>query len=175
MKITIIFPGRSLETARATASVMPLAPCLLAALTPPEHEVSLVDMFFGDPVDYDSDVDVVAFSITSRSVLRWTSPRVCGATCCPGRVIGGRWRTRSLLQIGVRECILPTREQTTLDRSPPDRKRTSGRGDLSCVATALACLRRKAPTHMRSMSSSAGIVRNRDWHLTGPSFSGTGL
>jgi hypothetical protein len=45
------FPCRSLETARATASVVPLAPCLLAALTPPEHEVSLVDMFFGDLVN----------------------------------------------------------------------------------------------------------------------------
>jgi len=63
MKITIIFPGRSLETARATASVMPLAPCLLAALTPPEHEVSLVDMFFGDPVNYESDVDVAAITV----------------------------------------------------------------------------------------------------------------
>ena len=63
MKITITFPGRSLEKARAAASVMPLAPCLLAALTPPEHEVSLVDMFFGDPVDYASDADVVAISV----------------------------------------------------------------------------------------------------------------
>lgn len=63
MKITIVFPGRSLETAKATASVMPLAPCLLAALTPDEHDVSLVDMFFGDQVDYESDVDVVAVTV----------------------------------------------------------------------------------------------------------------
>ena len=63
MKITIIFPGRSLETAKATASVMPLAPCLLAALTPPAHEVSLVDMFFGDQVDYECDVDVAAITV----------------------------------------------------------------------------------------------------------------
>ncbi len=63
MKITIIFPGRSLETARPTGSVMPLAPTLLAALTPDEHEVSLVDMFFGDQVDYESDVDVVAITV----------------------------------------------------------------------------------------------------------------
>jgi len=41
MKITIVFPGRSLQTAKATASVMQLAPCLLAALTPDEHDVSL--------------------------------------------------------------------------------------------------------------------------------------
>ena len=41
MRIIIIFPGRSLETAKATSPVMPLAPCLLAALTPAGHEVSL--------------------------------------------------------------------------------------------------------------------------------------
>ena len=63
MKITIIFPGRNLETARPTASVMPLAPCLLAALTPKEHDVSLVDMFLGDRVDYESDADVVAITV----------------------------------------------------------------------------------------------------------------
>ena len=63
VKITIIFPGRSLETAKPSGSVMPLAPTLLAALTPDEHEVSLVDMFFGDQVDYESDVDVVAITV----------------------------------------------------------------------------------------------------------------
>lgn len=63
MKITIIFPGRSLETGRATASVMPLAPCLLAALTPEHHEVSLIDMFMGDTVDYECDSDVVAITV----------------------------------------------------------------------------------------------------------------
>ncbi len=42
---------------------MPLAPCLLAALTPSEHEVTLVDMFMGDRVDYESDVDVVAITV----------------------------------------------------------------------------------------------------------------
>lgn len=63
MKITIIFPGRSLETARPSGSVMPLVLTLLAALTPDEHEVSLVDMFLGDQVDYESDVDVVAITV----------------------------------------------------------------------------------------------------------------
>jgi len=42
---------------------MPLAPTLLAALTPDEHEISLVDMFFGDRVDYESEVDVVAITV----------------------------------------------------------------------------------------------------------------
>jgi radical SAM superfamily enzyme YgiQ (UPF0313 family) len=63
VKITIIFPGRSIETARSTGAVMPLAPCLLATLTPKEHDVSLIDMFMGDLVDYGSDVDVVAITV----------------------------------------------------------------------------------------------------------------
>ena len=63
MKITIIFPGRSLETGRVIGAVMPLAPTLLAALTPEDHEVFLVDMFLGDTVDYESDADLVAITV----------------------------------------------------------------------------------------------------------------
>ena len=63
MKITIIFPARSLETAKPSFSVMPLALTLLAALTPDEHDVSLVDMFMGDQVNYESDVDLVAITV----------------------------------------------------------------------------------------------------------------
>lgn len=63
MKIAIIFPGRSLETGRVTGAVMPLAPTLLAALTPDDHEVFLVDMFLGDTVDYESDADLVAITV----------------------------------------------------------------------------------------------------------------
>jgi hypothetical protein len=69
VKITIIFPGRSFETAKATASVMPLAPCLLAALTPAKHEISLVDMFFGDRVDYEAHVDVAAITVRTPLAL----------------------------------------------------------------------------------------------------------
>jgi radical SAM superfamily enzyme YgiQ (UPF0313 family) len=63
MKITIVFPGRSLETAKSTGAMMPLAPCLLAALTPDHHEVSLVDMFYGDAVNYESGADLVAITV----------------------------------------------------------------------------------------------------------------
>ncbi|MFC1815903.1 B12-binding domain-containing radical SAM protein [Thermodesulfobacteriota bacterium] len=70
MKIIIVFPGHSLETAKASFTVMPLATTLLAALTPEVHEVSLVDMFMGDAVDYESDVDVVAITVrTPRAVI----------------------------------------------------------------------------------------------------------
>jgi radical SAM superfamily enzyme YgiQ (UPF0313 family) len=63
VKITIIFPGSGIETSKLTSLVMPLAPTLLAALTPDEHEVSLVDMFFGDRVDYESEADLVAINV----------------------------------------------------------------------------------------------------------------
>lgn len=63
MKITIIFPGQEVETAKVTAPVMPLAPILLAALTPDEHEVSLVDVPFGDEVDYEADTEMVAITV----------------------------------------------------------------------------------------------------------------
>lgn len=89
MKVTIIFPGRSLETARPTASVMPLAPCLLAALTPKCHDVSLVDMFHGDQVDYESDADVVA--ITVRTPLATIAYEIAGNFLQRGKkvVLGG--------------------------------------------------------------------------------------
>jgi hypothetical protein len=60
VRITIIFPARSLEPTRATTSGMPPSLTLLAALTPEEHQVTLVDMFMGDAVDYESDADLVA-------------------------------------------------------------------------------------------------------------------
>jgi radical SAM superfamily enzyme YgiQ (UPF0313 family) len=63
LKVSIIFPARELETSRATVTVMPLSLTLLAALTPDEHEVSLVDMFCGDRVDYEADVDLAAITV----------------------------------------------------------------------------------------------------------------
>jgi len=63
MKITIIFPARDFEVGKAMMPVMPLAPTLLAALTPEEHEVSLVDMVYGDRVDYESDWELVAITV----------------------------------------------------------------------------------------------------------------
>ena len=48
MKIKLIFPGRKVEMGKAAFPVMPLAPTLLAALTPPEHDIQLIDMFYDD-------------------------------------------------------------------------------------------------------------------------------
>ena len=63
MKISIIFPARNIETTKASISVMPLSLTLLAALTPEEHEVTLVDMFGEDTVDYEAEVDLVGITV----------------------------------------------------------------------------------------------------------------
>jgi len=68
---------------------MPLAPCLLAALTSKEHDVSLVDMFLGDQVDYESHVDVVA--ITVRTPLATVAYEIADKFLQRGKkvVLGG--------------------------------------------------------------------------------------
>lgn len=63
MKITIIFPARGLEVTRPSISVMPPSLTLLAALTPAAHDVTLVDMFCGDQVDYAAPADLVAITV----------------------------------------------------------------------------------------------------------------
>jgi len=91
MKINIIFPCRDPETSRdmAMAIVMPLAPTLLAALTPREHDVKLVDMLSGDQVDYDAEVDLVA--ITVRTPLATVAYEIADQFLVRGRtvVLGG--------------------------------------------------------------------------------------
>jgi radical SAM superfamily enzyme YgiQ (UPF0313 family) len=89
MKITIIFPARDIEVGKATMPVMPLAPTLLAALTPEEHEVSLVDMVYGDKIDYESDCDLVA--ITVRTPLAVPAYEIADNFAAKGKtvILGG--------------------------------------------------------------------------------------
>ncbi len=89
MKITIIFPSREVEVGRATMPVMPLAPTLLAALTPEGHQVSLVDMVYGDEVDYESDCDLVA--VTVRTPLAMAAYEIADNFMAKGKkvILGG--------------------------------------------------------------------------------------
>lgn len=89
MQVTLIFPARGLEVTRASISVMPPSLALLAALTPREHEVTLVDMFCGDPVDYESDADVVG--ITVRTPLATIAYEIADRFLARGKqvVLGG--------------------------------------------------------------------------------------
>ena len=85
MKITIIFPAREFEIGKATMPVMPLAPTLLAALTPQEHEISLIDMFYGDEIDYVSDCDLVA--ITVRTPLAVVAYKIADKFAARGKTV----------------------------------------------------------------------------------------
>ena len=69
--------------------VMPLAPTLLAALTPEGHQVSLVDMVYGDEVDYESDCDLVA--VTVRTPLAMAAYEIADNFMAKGKtvVLGG--------------------------------------------------------------------------------------
>jgi radical SAM superfamily enzyme YgiQ (UPF0313 family) len=89
MKVTIIFPARRLEVTRTSISAMPPSLALLAALTPEEHDVRLVDMFCGDPVDYESAVDLVA--ITVRTPLATVAYEIADQFLRDGKkvVLGG--------------------------------------------------------------------------------------
>ncbi|MEW5723631.1 MAG: radical SAM protein [Thermodesulfobacteriota bacterium] len=89
MKITIVFPGREIEPGRVSLPVMPLSLTLLAALTPPGHEVKLVDILFGDRVDYQAECDLAA--ITVRTPLATAAYEIADRFLAAGRrvVLGG--------------------------------------------------------------------------------------
>jgi radical SAM superfamily enzyme YgiQ (UPF0313 family) len=89
MKITIIFPAREFEIGKATMPVMPLAPTLLAALTPQEHEFTLIDMFYGDEIDYDAECDLVAIRV--RTPLAVVAYKIADRFAVKGKavVLGG--------------------------------------------------------------------------------------
>lgn len=89
MKINIIFPGRDVEMGKANMPVMPLAPTLLAALTPEAHDVSLIDMFYGDEPDDDADCDLVA--ITVRTPLAMIAYDIADKFIAEGKtvILGG--------------------------------------------------------------------------------------
>ena len=89
MKIKLIFPGRGHEMGKSMLPVMPLAPTLLAALTPPEHDLHLIDMFYGDEIDYEADCDLVG--ITVRTPLAVIAYEIADNFIARGKtvVLGG--------------------------------------------------------------------------------------
>ena len=89
MKIKLIFPGREVEMGKHMLPVMPLAPTLLAALTPQEHEIQLADMFYGDEIDDNADCDLVG--ITVRTPLAMIAYDIADRFIAKGKtvVLGG--------------------------------------------------------------------------------------
>ena len=89
MKIKLIFPGRKVEMGKTMLPVMPLAPTLLAALTPQEHDIQLADMFYGDEIDDDAGCDIVG--ITVRTPLAMIAYDIADKFIARGQtvVLGG--------------------------------------------------------------------------------------
>jgi radical SAM superfamily enzyme YgiQ (UPF0313 family) len=89
VRIMIVFPARGHEDTRALISVMPPSLTLLAALTPAEHDVRLVDMFCGDQVDYESPAAVVA--VTVRTPLATAAYQIADEFLQRGKkvILGG--------------------------------------------------------------------------------------
>jgi len=95
MKIDIIHPAHYRDNGtliqskkwydRLGAYVPHLGPALLAALTPPEHEVRLIEEYIED-IDFDSDCDVVALSAQIMQYDR------CKDIASAFRARGNHWR-----------------------------------------------------------------------------------
>src|SRR5512137_1866374 len=75
MKIKIIYPsaldlsGRPIKTRARIAKYPNLTFIHLAGLTPPEHEVDVIDDLFEDP-DFDEPVDLVAITAMTSQAHR---------------------------------------------------------------------------------------------------------
>jgi radical SAM superfamily enzyme YgiQ (UPF0313 family) len=70
MKVKLIFPAREIEYTAAMIPTMPIGITILAALTPPEFQVRLVDMTQGDDVGYDDGDDLVGLTVRTPLATR---------------------------------------------------------------------------------------------------------
>jgi radical SAM superfamily enzyme YgiQ (UPF0313 family) len=63
MRLNIIFPSERLVPGNIIVPAMPLAPPMLAALTPEDIDIKLIDMSSGDIINYDENIDLVAITV----------------------------------------------------------------------------------------------------------------
>lgn len=70
MKILLVAPCQALEQRPDSMDIPQLTLSLLAALTPPEHEIEIAEEVYGDIVNYDGDYDVVGISIMTQTSIR---------------------------------------------------------------------------------------------------------
>lgn len=70
MKILLVAPCQ-LEDQRPNSMDIPqLTLSMIAALTPPEHEIAIVEEVYGEAVNFDGDYDVVGISIMTQTAIR---------------------------------------------------------------------------------------------------------
>ncbi|ASQ89721.1 B12-binding domain-containing radical SAM protein [Prosthecochloris sp. GSB1] len=66
LKILLVAPKGKKDSKSNQKPLFHMALGVLASITPPEHEIDIIDEHFGDVVDYDADYDLVG--ITARTI-----------------------------------------------------------------------------------------------------------
>jgi bacteriochlorophyll C8 methyltransferase len=83
LKILLIFPQGKMDDDSNQKPLFHMALGVLVSLTPPQHEIKMVDEHFRDTINYDGDYDFIG--ITSRTLeatrayeiadnFRWSHP-----------------------------------------------------------------------------------------------------
>lgn len=70
MKILLVAPCQPQEQRPHSMDIPQLTLSLIAALTPPEHEIQVVEEVYGETVNYDGDYDVIGISIMTQTCIR---------------------------------------------------------------------------------------------------------
>lgn len=96
MKILLVSPCLPSEIRPNQFAIPQLTLSLIAAMTPPEHEVSICEEAYGEVVDFDGDYDLVGISIMSQTSHR-------------GYTIANEFKKRNKVVIfgGIHASVLP--------------------------------------------------------------------
>ena len=70
MKILLVSPCLKNELRQNQFSIPQITLSLIAAMTPPEHEVEVCEEVYGDIIDFEGDYDVIGISLMSQTCLR---------------------------------------------------------------------------------------------------------
>ena len=70
MKILLVSPCLKSEIRPNQFSIPQLTLSLIAAMTPPEHEVLVCEEVYGDAIDFNKDYDLIGISLMSQTCLR---------------------------------------------------------------------------------------------------------
>lgn len=70
MKILLVAPCQLQDQRPNSMDIPQLTLSLIAALTPPEHEIQIVEEVYGEIVNFDGDYDVIGISIMTQTAIR---------------------------------------------------------------------------------------------------------
>lgn len=70
LRILLITPKGKKEEDSSQKALFSMAIGILVSITPPQHQISLADELFGDPIDYDTPYDLVGITARTMNVTR---------------------------------------------------------------------------------------------------------